>query len=250
MKINTQDITKQDLSAPDALSVTSIFPTIQGEGPFAGTPATFVRLSGCNLQCPYCDTDYSHNDTMLPSDIVSTIQSKLTPQSDKYTPLGSYNAPLVVITGGEPFRQDIRGLVKLLLNYGYRVQIETNGTLFIEDFALLSQVTVVCSPKTGAINKKLAPFIDAYKYIIHAGKVSAKDGLPITSLEHTAKNGVARPVSLWIGSHGLGKAVVYVQPADEQDESKNQANLDAAINSAMTFGYRLCVQVHKIIDME
>ena len=248
MKINTQTITKQDLSAPDSLSVNSIFYTIQGEGPFAGTPAVFIRLSGCNLQCPFCDTEYSSNDIQDPVEITNRA-IRIIPKS-QIVLAGTGNAPLIVITGGEPFRQDIRRLVKMLINYGFRVQIETNGTLFIADFDLLPHVTVVCSPKTGAINKQLAPFIDAYKYIIHAGKVSAKDGLPVTSLEHTAKNGVARPVPFGIGHHGLAEAAVFVQPADEQDLTKNQANLAAAIESAMTYGYRLCVQVHKIIDME
>lgn len=248
MKINTQTITKQDLSAPDSLSVNSIFYTIQGEGPFAGTPAVFIRLAGCNLQCPFCDTEYSSSAIQDPVEITNRA-IRVIPKS-QIVLAGTDNAPLIVITGGEPFRQDIRRLVKMLLNYGFRVQIETNGTLFIDDFPQLSEVTVVCSPKTGAINKQLAPFIDAYKYIIHAGKVAPVDGLPITSLEHTAKNGVARPVPFGIGHHGLAKAEVFVQPADEQDLTKNQANLATAIESAMTYGYRLCVQVHKIIDME
>lgn len=247
MKINTQTITKQDLSAPDSLSVNSIFYTIQGEGPFAGTPAVFIRLAGCNLQCPFCDTEYSSNDIQDPVEITNRA-IRLIPKN-LIVLASTDNAPLVVITGGEPFRQDIRRLVKMLLNYGFRVQLETNGTLFIDDFPQLSDVTVVCSPKTGAINKQLAPFIDAYKYIIHAGKVSPVDGLPVTSLEHTAKNGVARPITI-ISSHGLSKAQIYVQPADEQNMFVNDANLKEAIKSATTFGYRLCIQVHKIINME
>lgn len=248
MKINTQTITKQDLSAPDSLSVNSIFYTIQGEGPFAGTPAVFIRLAGCNLQCPFCDTEYNSNAIQDPVEITNRA-IRLIPKN-LIVLASTDNAPLVVITGGEPFRQDIRRLVKMLLNYGFRVQIETNGTLFIDDFPQLSEVTVVCSPKTGSINKQLIPFIDAYKYIIHAGKVSAKDGLPVTSLEHTAKNGVARPVPFGIGHHGLAKAEVFVQPADEQNMFINDANLKETIKSATTFGYRLCIQVHKIIGME
>lgn len=248
MKINTQTITKQDLSAPDSLSVNSIFYTIQGEGPFAGTPAVFIRLAGCNLQCPFCDTEYTDHLVNDPVEVINRA-IRLVPKN-LIILAGSDNAPLVVITGGEPFRQDIRRLVKMLLNYGFRVQIETNGTLFIDDFPHLSEVTVVCSPKTGAINKQLRPFIDAYKYIIHAGKVSPVDGLPVTSLEHTAKNGVARPSPTGIGSLSLSKAQIYVQPADEQNTATNDANLKEAIKSATTFGYRLCIQVHKIIGME
>ena len=58
-KINSQAIEKSAHYTTRSYDVHSIFPTIQGEGPFVGQPAIFIRLAGCNLQCPACDTDYT-----------------------------------------------------------------------------------------------------------------------------------------------------------------------------------------------
>ncbi len=235
--MNTQPILKQSLSHDGSLSVHSIFRTIQGEGPFAGSPAIFVRLHGCNLQCPLCDTDYTVNP-------LTTISAfKLTTAVIKV--LGEVT--LVVITGGEPFRQNLTPFVKGLLGLGVRVQVETNGTLFLprgnggDPGFPYGKVTIVCSPKTGKVNKYLAPHIDAYKYVLSAGSVDRIDGLPLRALEHSAHNKVAKP---------HGGVPVYVQPADEGDEEINKRNLEAAIDSCMVFGYTLCIQIHKIIGME
>lgn len=54
----------------DFLEVVKIFHTLQGEGPFAGTPAIFVRLGGCNLQCKFCDTEFDHFNSLSISDII------------------------------------------------------------------------------------------------------------------------------------------------------------------------------------
>ena len=64
MQRNTQPAEKQVKSSGLILAINSIFYTIQGEGPFAGSPAVFVRLAGCNLQCPMCDTEYTSRQQM------------------------------------------------------------------------------------------------------------------------------------------------------------------------------------------
>jgi organic radical activating enzyme len=235
--MNTQPILKQELTPDGALSVHSVFHTIQGEGPFAGQPAVFVRLHGCNLQCPLCDTDYTSSRGFLTPPKTLTAEVCTISKSTK----------LVVITGGEPFRQNLTPLVNELLSTGFRVQIETNGTLFLprgngaDPGFPYGEVTIVCSPKTGKINKYLTPHIDAYKYVLSAGSIDRIDGLPLRALEHSAHNKVAKP---------HGGVPVYVQPADSGDEATNNENRRAAIASCMKFGYTLCVQIHKIIGME
>src|SRR5574343_1826946 len=96
--MNNQQPAPRDFQ--DTLEVHSIFSTIQGEGPFCGRPAVFVRLAGCNLQCPGCDTDYTQNRARLDYEIIlSIIRDQLALTASK--------ANLIVVTGGEPFRQNI-----------------------------------------------------------------------------------------------------------------------------------------------
>lgn len=226
------------------LAVNSLFHTIQGEGPFAGTPAVFVRLAGCNLQCPMCDTEYTKRESYSIRELVECVRDAI-----PYWPSGKphdpepYRAPtnLVVITGGEPFRQPIGPFIQALINHGYHVQIETNGTLFQSAPFLSPKLTVVCSPKTGKVNKDLLPWIAAFKYVATAMSINRVDGLPDHALEHPG-NKLFRPPP----GH---PAAVYLQPVDEQHEASNKKNLDAVVQSCLEHGHRLCIQVHKLIGV-
>ena len=233
--MNKQQPQKPDYRTDGALEVHSIFSTIQGEGPFVGQRATFIRLAGCNLQCPQCDTEYLVSkhpdiDTEYPGKYLQEVTHIL----DEVV---IYPNDLVVITGGEPFRQNLLPLVVALLDANFIVQIETNGTLY-QDLPYQA-ITVVCSPKTGSINKDLLPHIAALKYVVSSDDVAKEDGLPNHALGHPAMPRLARPPE---GFEGY----VYIQPADEKDEEKNQWNLEAAVHSTLKFGYILCLQVHKI----
>lgn len=236
MQINTQLIEKQEMDPDGNLLVNSIFYTIQGEGPFAGRPAVFVRLAGCNLQCPQCDTEYTKRILYTPSSIFERIDNLI---HDNNVKLGA-NKMLVVITGGEPFRQNLRPLTDLLLSKKLTVQLETNGTLFQ---VLDERLFIVCSPKTGKINKRLIPFITAFKYVISADSVDI-DGLPLTALGHPNSGSVYKYYE------DAPFADCYIQPADHQDPLKNKENLEAAKQSVMVNNRLLCIQTHKIIGVE
>lgn len=231
--MNQQPIEKQSLHGKGILEVHSIFYTIQGEGPFAGRPAVFVRLAGCNLRCPLCDTDYTSNRRLVgPFGLVELVDEV------------NEAAHLVVITGGEPFRQNITAAVNALLDAGFQVQIETNGTLYLPGFPY-DRVTTVVSPKAGTINRQLVEHpgaIAALKYVMQ-GDSCAPDGLPLLALAHPSSPQVARPPAAFPGT-------VYLQPADEKDEAKNSANLLAVVESCLDNGYTLGVQLHKIINKE
>ncbi len=121
------------------LKICEIFESIQGEGPRVGEPSLFVRLSGCNLKCPHCDTKYSwkegkyyHLDELIEIINQSSLRS-------------------VVITGGEPLIQSIalKELCLKLLKLGFSISIETNGTVATrEAFDIIKLIeTVVVSPK-------------------------------------------------------------------------------------------------------
>lgn len=101
----------------DKLHVSEIFDSIEGEGKRAGKLATFIRLTGCNLRCSYCDTSYAFDDGMMMS------------LDDIYHRVRYHN---VTLTGGEPLAQDIRDLLDLLR--GHDVNIETNGSINIQPF--------------------------------------------------------------------------------------------------------------------
>lgn len=246
-RINFQPISKIE-KAPDGvvvghhLLVHSIFFTIQGEGPNVGKPAVFVRLGGCNLQCPGCDTEYTHSAANERLDsIITRIRMAF----------GNYAGErLVVITGGEPLRQPIGMFTSELIKEGLIVQVETNGTCgfhsdylwWVESHATQPRPQIVVSPKASKVHEDLFPFITAYKYVLDANHIDSSDGLPESVLGMPARP--ARP-------HEGFEGIVYVQPADEPEANgfANRNNMKAAVQSAMKFGYRLCIQTHKIAEV-
>jgi len=109
--------------------VTEIFKSIQGEGTRAGRPCIFVRLTGCNLRCTWCDTEYAFHggQKMSVDDVLERVE--LLNQLPNGEPAG---VPLVELTGGEPLlQQEIHPLAERLLGAGYTVMVETSGERFI-----------------------------------------------------------------------------------------------------------------------
>src|SRR5574337_71232 len=104
-----------------SLRVNEIFYSIQGESTYTGRPCVFVRLTGCNLRCRWCDTTYAYDGGEQRS-IEQVLKQVRT-----------YTCPLVEITGGEPLLQeDVYPLIDNLLLEGYEVLIETGGSLSVE----------------------------------------------------------------------------------------------------------------------
>lgn len=119
------------------LKVNEIFYSIQGEGQHIGTPVVFIRLAGCNLKCPWCDTNTDKYEQMTDSQI--------------YQKAGSFKCDKVVITGGEPTVQNLAPLVVMLRDKMYDVHLETNGTLPLEvefDWISVSPKTLSCVNST------------------------------------------------------------------------------------------------------
>lgn len=104
------------------MKVCEIFTSIQGESTYAGIPCTFIRFSGCNIRCTYCDTKYAYDGGMELS------------EQEIINEVSIVGVNLVEITGGEPLLQDgVLHLIESFLNDGHRVLIETNGTMSIKD---------------------------------------------------------------------------------------------------------------------
>ncbi|MBL7107744.1 MAG: radical SAM protein [Candidatus Cloacimonetes bacterium] len=103
------------------MKLSEIFYSIQGESTFAGLPCIFIRFSGCNLSCSYCDTKYAYEQNFELS--VEKILDKI----KKYSPV-----KLVEITGGEPLLQkEIYSLFEKLHSKNYQILLETNGAIFV-----------------------------------------------------------------------------------------------------------------------
>jgi len=238
---NQQQIEKRDHESGSVLSVHSIFETIQGEGPFCGMPCVFVRLAGCNLQCPACDTDYTSRRDRLP---VYSIRSAVRSWR---------RSGLVVVTGGEPFRQDLTDLFDVLCGDGYFVQVESNGTLpppeckpgmlwnYETDITVREGVYIVCSPKTGKLNPRILEVACALKYVVRHGCTRWEDGLPLSALD--MPNPPARPPAGW-------DRPIYIQPLDSKDEVENHLHTQEAVGVCLRLGYTLQLQIHKLVGVE
>lgn len=125
-----------------ALKVNEIFFSIQGESSYAGRPCVFVRLTGCNLRCSYCDTRYAYKEgkELEIADIVNRVTS--------------HHCPLVQVTGGEPLiQEETPALIYCLLEEGYEVLMETNGSQDISqvDDRCVKIVDIKC-PSSGQIS--------------------------------------------------------------------------------------------------
>ncbi|HEY6797077.1 MAG TPA: 7-carboxy-7-deazaguanine synthase QueE [Kineosporiaceae bacterium] len=132
----------------DLLRVAELFgPTLQGEGPSTGRHAVFVRLSGCNLSCSWCDTPYTWDWSRFDR----SAESQVMPAEDVGAWVAGIPAELVVITGGEPLLQHrpLGVLLARLTASGRRVEIETNGTV-PPPRAFPAEIVYNVSPKLGS----------------------------------------------------------------------------------------------------
>lgn len=248
------------------LLVQETFATIQGEGPYAGEPAIFVRLAGCHLRCYFCDTDFESKAHTVPlEDLAIEIRD-----------LASLNivfrTDLVVLTGGEPMRQNILPLCAELVLRGYIVQIETAGNLWVEGLDELCEngdVVIVCSPKTAMVHEKVEEYCHDWKYLIQEGigTLSEEDGLPCKSTQDpNLKQKLWRPErvvdnQIWVQpceAYRVDyKPLLNIKPDEPdqaitnlaKDEVQTARNTLLAANIAMKYRYRLSLQLHKIVGL-
>ncbi|HEX6087927.1 MAG TPA: radical SAM protein [Thermoanaerobaculia bacterium] len=145
------------------MRITEIFHSIQGESSHAGRPCVFVRLTGCNLRCTWCDSEYtfSGGERMSQDDVVEKVKS--------------YGCNLVEITGGEPLAQaEVFPLIQRLCDDGYEVLIETSGSIDttpVDERAKL--ILDIKCPGSGEVEKnrwenldRLKPQHDEIKFVI------------------------------------------------------------------------------------
>ena len=192
--------------------INEIFYSLQGEGFHAGTPAVFVRFSGCNLRCSFCDTQHQAGQMMSVQEIVEEV--------NKY-PL----APLVVLTGGEPsLFIDETFVAELKQKMGKKIAIETNGTQLLP--SNLDWVTL--SPKSAFEGGDLEPcvltYCDELKVIYLGQDLTQYDGI---EAKHR-----------------------FLQPCFCEDETQRKANMKACVDAVMQNpGWRLSLQIHRVLNI-
>lgn len=195
------------------MRVNETFVSLQGEGCFTGTPAFFLRLSGCNLRCPFCDTEHQAYSEMSEEKIVQEAAS---------------HAPRhIVITGGEPALQLTASLVGRLHDAGFFIQVETNGTMPLPegiDWVTCSPKASLCFPPGGRYPHELK--------VLYMGEGTDPESI-VSSL-------------LTDGS----EAKLYLQPLDTGDAGRNRDILHSCVEYIMQHPrWSLSLQTHKLLGI-
>ena len=196
------------------MKVNEIFYSLQGEGYYAGTPAVFVRFSGCNLHCPFCDTRHEKGREMSEEEIVAAVLE--------------YPARHVVVTGGEPALQLTASLVDKLHAAGKYVAVETNGTLPLPEN--IDWITL--SPKSAFVNGAEVVLTRANEIkILFDGIHDPNEQLSIFNFQFST--------------------FLFLQPLDTGDPVRNAAIQKAAVEYIKEHPrWRLSLQIHKILSIQ
>lgn len=170
--------------------VTSVFYTLQGEGPLRGEPAVFVRLAKCNLACSFCDTYFDSGDWMTPEQLQTAIFRAVDKEAIVEHPLKHVN---LIFTGGEPSLQDLGVLCHCFDDMFAKIQIESNGTLYPKNLpdSTILVISPKCAEKDGKAIKYLRPSddvldrADCLKFVVEApvNNISPYNEIPEWALE-------------------------------------------------------------------
>ena len=221
------------------LAVNEFFVTLQGEASFAGTPAVFVRFQGCPVACPWCDTQYAARLDGATLDFAA-VRAKQGPgagyadvEPEALLAAIREDGPrYVVLTGGEPCRHDLTELTSRLVAEGFRVQIETSGTMPIRCH---KDVWVTLSPKLdmpGGLEVRQ----DAWE---RAGEIkfpvdTAADLARFEQALAAARKAAVRPLT----------ELVWLQPVSQGKEATR-----LCVEAAFAHQWRVSVQAHKYLDL-
>ena len=145
------------MSPLDTLPVVETFHSLQGEGHHCGRSAFFIRLGGCKVGCPWCDTKHSWPLENHPRKSIDSLAQEAAKSADR-------GADFTVITGGEPLHNDLSGLTKLLADHGTETHLETSGV----DALSGSPDWITLSPKRHAPpRRELLQRCNELKVIVH-----------------------------------------------------------------------------------
>lgn len=219
--------------------INEIFQTIQGEGLFTGVPAIFVRLQGCDVGCPWCDTQHTWvispdkelelNQVTDKSDTSDAWANATTAQILREFDRLGYQAKHVVITGGEPCMYDLRELTQALSAQGYQSQIETSGTYEV--------------------------LVDNAAFVTVSPKVKMKGGLVVRTDALLRANEIKHPVATEKDIEALDALLaqcewqtppqVCLQPISQKPRATK-----LAMDTCIARNWRLSIQTHKYLGID
>ena len=218
--------------------VNEIFATLQGEASFTGTPSVFIRLQGCGVACPWCDT--KHTWELKPAQLTefSLITKKEIDKNSwafatcqdlvNFITANYPQITHIVITGGEPAQYNLIALCEALENIGKDMQIETSGT---EQLQITDRTWVTLSPKINMPSGKIVlqdAVNRANEIKMPIGKITDIDKLKEFLLTYN----VAPNIPIWL-----------------QPLSQNPSATQLCIREAMANNWRLSIQVHKYLNI-
>lgn len=215
--------------------VNEIFYTLQGEGAHSGIPAVFIRFSGCNLCCPWCDTDFASFTEMSVDAIVAEVISLYA--------LPNERRKMVVLTGGEPSMQVDSTLIDALHHAGFYICIETNGTRVLPN----GIDWITCSPKMKnerrTVHGECSPTKLALRKVNEVKVVFTGTYNPDIWREHLeAEHWLLQPLR-YTGEWLLEQEI------DEWEDDRND-NLTDTVQYILAHPFwRLSVQLHKIVGI-
>ena len=195
--------------------INEIFYSLQGEGYHAGYPSIFVRFSGCNLSCPFCDTRHETGEYMSDDEIIQTVSR--------------YPASWIVLTGGEPAMHiDSDFLIRLKEATGKKIAIETNGTIPLPeglDWITVSPKEGICGDGDGRVVVKKA---DEIKVVDVGQNLDRYFDLPCRN----------------------ATTLMYLQPCFVEDEKVRESNRQRTISRVMADPrWILSVQLHRFLGI-
>jgi len=218
--------------------INEMFQTLQGEGYFTGLPAIFIRLQGCPVGCPWCDTQHTWDKLADREVSLFSVLAK-TKESDKWAASSAedllaiiarqgYQARHVVITGGEPCIHDLVPLTQQLIAQGFSCQIETSGTHEVR-----------CTPET---------------WVTVSPKVNMRGGYDVLGQALARANEIKHPVGRMRDIEALDyllttlpdghSPMISLQPISQKEEATR-----LCIETCIARNWRLSVQTHKYLNI-
>lgn len=226
------------------LPINEVFETIQGEAYYTGTPAVFVRLQGCDVGCPWCDTKHTWEVNAADAADLDHVLAK-TGDSPAYANvtvdqlmevIGRFRARHVVITGGEPCDYDLTELTAKVIGDGRRsVQIETSGTAQVRaaDWSFVTVSPKVDMPGGRALVDATLARADEIKMPV--GKPADIDRLRVV-LDRSRAARAHRNLT--------GAPHVWLQPLSQSEKATA-----LCVEAATANGWRLSLQTHKYLGV-